>query len=196
MKLNYDSNTGLIPAIIQDDRNQQVLMLGYMNEEALTLTKDSGWVTFYSRSRKEIWMKGETSGNKLRVISMAPDCDQDTLLIRAIPEGPTCHTGEYSCFGKRDKQGFLYLLEATIQMRKLQPNEASYTSSLFASGLNRIAQKVGEEAVELIIEAKDQNREKFEGEAADLLYHLLVLFAEKGTSLGEIEGVLAEREKE
>ena len=195
MQLDFKKGNGLVPAIIQDDRNEEVLMMGYMNDEALKKTMDEKRVTFYSRSRKELWTKGETSGNYLKVKSINSDCDYDTLLIRVVPTGPVCHTGETTCFGEGSSKGFLYELESTIHDRKQNPLEKSYTSKLFRKGINKITQKVGEEAVELIIEAKDNNQDLFKDEAADLLYHFLVLLTEKGVKLEEVEDVLAKRRK-
>lgn len=185
---------GLVPVIIQDSRTLQVLMLGYMNEEAFVQTKNEGKVTFYSRSRERLWTKGETSGNYLAVKEILPDCDRDCLLIRAEPAGPVCHTGAATCFGEQHiPQDFLYVLEKIIAERETQSPAGSYTASLLAKGINKIAQKVGEEAVELIIEAKDGNPELFINEAADLLFHLLVLLRAKGVSLSAVSGVLAGR---
>jgi phosphoribosyl-ATP pyrophosphohydrolase/phosphoribosyl-AMP cyclohydrolase len=193
--LDFDKTDGLIPAIIQDDLSQKVLMLGYMNREALEKTEKEGRVTFYSRSKQRLWTKGETSGNFLEVKSITADCDSDTLLIRVLPKGPVCHTGTDTCFGNSDAQGFLRKLEATIADRHAHPSEASYTSSLFAKGINKVAQKVGEEAVELVIEAKDDNRDLFLGEAADLLFHFLILLKAKNISLLDVEDVLHSRAK-
>ncbi|MFN2424157.1 MAG: bifunctional phosphoribosyl-AMP cyclohydrolase/phosphoribosyl-ATP diphosphatase HisIE [Cryomorphaceae bacterium] len=193
--LDFDKTDGLIPAIIQDDFSQKVLMLGYMNAEALEKTEKEGRVTFYSRSKKRLWTKGETSGNFLEVQSITADCDNDTLLIRVLPKGPVCHTGTDTCFGNSDAQGFLRNLEATIADRHANPSESSYTASLFAEGINKVAQKVGEEAVELVIEAKDDNRDLFLAEAADLLFHYLVLLRAKGVDLEEVEGALRKRIK-
>jgi len=195
MKINYDPQTGLIPVIIQDSNTLQVLMLGYMNREAYELTNQSGKVTFFSRSRNTLWQKGETSGNQLLVKELRVDCDGDTLLIKAQPTGPVCHTGDFTCFQENDlaKDHFLYVLEKIIQDRKNHPTESSYTKSLFQKGINKIAQKVGEEAVELVIEAKDNNRDLFLGEAADLMYHFLVLLAAKEVTLSEVSAKLSER---
>lgn len=195
MNPDFDKTNGLLPAIIQHALTQKVLMLGYMNESALAQTRETGRVTFFSRSKNRLWTKGETSGNFLTVQSIELDCDQDTLLIKALPAGPTCHTGTDSCFGNQDATGFLHELEATIRERKENPEEGSYTASLFARGINKIAQKVGEEAVELVIEAKDDNRDLFLGEAADLMYHFLVLLAEKNIQLEEVEAILKSRQK-
>jgi len=193
--LDFEKTDGLIPAIIQDDLSQKVLMLGYMNAKALEKTEKEGRVTFYSRSKKRLWTKGETSGNFLEVKSITADCDNDTLLIRVLPKGPVCHTGTDTCFGNSDAQGFLRNLEATIADRHANPSESSYTASLFAEGINKVAQKVGEEAVELVIEAKDDNRDLFLAEAADLLFHYLVLLRAKGVDLEEVEGALRKRIK-
>jgi len=195
MNPDFKKSDGLIPAVIQDDRTKEVLMLGYMNEEALAKTKSEGLVTFYSRSKKRLWTKGETSGNHLKFVSAKLDCDRDTLLIQAIPVGPVCHQGTDTCFGDSDAKGFIYNLEATIKDRKENPLEGSYTTSLFEKGINKIAQKVGEEAVELVIEAKDDNDELFKNEAADLMYHFLILLKAKNFELKDIEEVLKSRQK-
>ena len=195
MKINFEKGDGLVPAIVQDDRTQVVLMLGYMNREALVKTEAEGRVTFFSRSKGRLWTKGETSGNFLEVRSIQVDCDQDTLLIRVIPAGPVCHTGETTCFGAASSQGFIHQLQSVIESRKGTDPGSSYTASLLAKGRNKIAQKVGEEAVELVIEAMDQNDKLFKDEAADLLYHLMVLLADRGMNLQDIEDVLAERHK-
>ena len=184
---------GLVPAIVQDATTEQVLMLGYMNAEALAQTSAEQRVTFYSRSKQRLWTKGETSGNVLAVESIAVDCDQDALLIRAVPAGPTCHTGSVSCFGDGRAKGFVYALERTISERLSGDDESSYTRKLAARGINKVAQKGGEEAVGLVIEAKDNNEELFLNEAADLMYHLLVLLRVKGGSLEQVEAVLRER---
>ncbi|MCO5231065.1 MAG: bifunctional phosphoribosyl-AMP cyclohydrolase/phosphoribosyl-ATP diphosphatase HisIE [Chitinophagales bacterium] len=190
-----DFSKGLLPAIIQDAITGQVLMLGYMNEESFIKTQESGKVTFFSRSRNTLWTKGETSGNFLLVNSIHVDCDLDTILIQATPEGPTCHEGTGTCWANDnvDEFGFLHYLERLILDRKTNPQEGSYTNHLFNKGINRIAQKVGEEAIEVVIEAKDNNDELFKGEAADLLFHLLVLLAEKNISLNEVVDVLRKR---
>lgn len=193
MKPDFKKGNGLVPVIIQHAQSQQVLMLGYMNAEAFEKTKLEGKVTFFSRSKNRLWTKGESSGNFLFVKKIQLDCDQDTLLIKALPKGPTCHTGKYSCFGKESEKGFLHKLAATIQDRKKNPQKGSYTNKLFNKGLNKIAQKVGEEAVELVIEAKDNNDQLFLDEAADLMYHFLVLLAQKGKDLSDVEKVLLER---
>lgn len=193
MNLDFEKGNGLLPAIIQDYRNQKVLMLGYMNDEALAQTKNEGKVTFFSRSKNRLWTKGETSGNFLLVKEIVADCDNDTILIQAEPVGPVCHTGTDTCFGNNDSKGFLYQLESVIIDRKANPKDGSYTTELFKKGINKIAQKVGEEAVEVVIEAKDDNEELFLNETADLLYHLLVLLQEKNVSLGDVESVLKKR---
>jgi phosphoribosyl-ATP pyrophosphohydrolase/phosphoribosyl-AMP cyclohydrolase len=193
MNPDFNKGEGLIPVIVQEARTKEVLMLGYMNEEALAETKSKGLVTFFSRSKGRLWTKGETSGNHLKFISAKLDCDRDTLLIQAVPTGPVCHQGTDTCFGKSDAKGFIYELEATIKDRKENPQEGSYTTSLFERGINKVAQKVGEEAVELVIEAKDDNRDLFLGEAADLLFHYLILLRAKGVKLEEVEGVLLGR---
>lgn len=195
-KINFEKCNNLVPAIIQDYATLQVLMLGYMNEEAYEKTLREGVVTFYSRSRKRLWTKGETSGNFLRVKAIESDCDEDTLLILAEPAGPVCHQGTVSCFKTDSRKGFIYKLEKTISERYESNKTGSYTNSLLRKGINRVAQKVGEEAVELVIESKDTSDEKFLGEAADLLYHFLVLLKAKKHTLEEVESVLASRHKE
>lgn len=170
-------------------------MLGYMNEEAFTKTQLEKRVTFYSRSRNELWTKGETSGNYLNVESISLDCDNDTILIQAKPIGPTCHTGTTTCFGEPNSKGFLYQLEETISERIESDSDTSYTNTLFKRGINKVAQKVGEEAVELVIEAKDDNEELFKNEAADLLYHFLILLKAKSLNLNDIEKVLEARSR-
>ncbi|MGC4231951.1 MAG: bifunctional phosphoribosyl-AMP cyclohydrolase/phosphoribosyl-ATP diphosphatase HisIE [Niabella sp.] len=186
---------GLMPVIVQDMGTLEVLMLGFMNEEAFVKTKEEGKVTFYSRSKQRLWTKGETSNNFLIVKDILLDCDQDTLLIKAEPQGPTCHTGDISCFGKANDSFSLQQLERIIIDRKKNPSEKSYTASLFAKGINKIAQKVGEEAVEIVIESKDNNDELFLGEAADLMFHYLVLLQAKGFSLADVVKVLEGRHK-
>ncbi len=186
---------GLVPVIVQDNNTQKVLMLGFMNEEALNKTKQESKVTFYSRSKQRLWTKGETSGNFLLVKEILADCDNDTLLIKANPTGPVCHTGADTCFKENNNEFSLQKLEQVIADRKANPADSSYTSSLFAKGINKIAQKVGEEAVELVIESKDNSREKFLGEAADLLFHYLILLQAKEYSFKDVEQVLAERHK-
>ncbi|HPS97905.1 MAG TPA: bifunctional phosphoribosyl-AMP cyclohydrolase/phosphoribosyl-ATP diphosphatase HisIE [Bacteroidales bacterium] len=193
--LNMDFNKGdrLVPVVIQDNTTLQVLMVGYMNEEAYRKTEDEGLVTFYSRSRQSLWTKGETSGNYLRVVTIETDCDSDTILIKAEPAGPVCHTGTWSCFGEQSAKGFIYRLEDIINSRIEEDSSGSYTSRLFNEGTGKIAQKVGEEAVELVIEAMGDNIGLFKNEAADLLYHLLILLRAKQVNLSEIEEVLLSR---
>ncbi len=193
MKIDFTSGNGLIPAVIQDNTTMQVLMLGYMNEEAYLKTVAEKRVTFYSRSRKRLWTKGETSGNFLSVIDMATDCDNDTILVRVEPSGPVCHLGTYSCFGEEEPRGFLYKLEKIINIRIEEDTAGSYTNQLYKKGINKIAQKVGEEAVELIIEAKDNDINLFRNEAADLLYHLLILLKAKSLQIKDIEEILLHR---
>lgn len=196
MDINFDKLNGLVPAIIQDAHTQKVLMLGFMNQEAFIKTQQEKKVTFYSRSKQRLWTKGESSGNFLTVKSITLDCDQDTLLIQALPQGPTCHTGADTCFNETNQSAdFLQELSAIIRDRKLNPSDESYTSSLFKKGINKIAQKVGEEAVEIVIEAKDNNPELFLGEAADLLFHYLILLEAKNHSLDEVIEVLKKRHK-
>lgn len=195
MILDFSKNNGLIPTIIQDNQTQQVLMLGYMNEEALGKTQQENIVTFFSRSKNRLWTKGETSGNFLKVVSIKEDCDQDAILIKVIPNGPTCHNGTTSCFANEPQISFLNELEKVIEDRMLNPSSESYVASLFQKGMNKIAQKVGEEAVELVIEAKDDNADLFLGEAADLLFHYLILLKAKGFGLENVETVLKDRMK-
>ena len=195
MKIDFTKGNGLVPAIVQDYSSLQVLMLGYMNQEALEQTRKEGKVTFFSRSKKRLWIKGETSGNFLYVKEITTDCDNDTILIKVNAAGPACHNGTISCFGADTAKGFIYHLEQVISQR-INDNELnSYTNKLYKKGINKIAQKVGEEAVELVIESKDDNSDLFKNEAADLLYHLLVLFKAKGITLEDIEAVLKERHK-
>lgn len=186
---------GLVPAVIQDSATGVVLMLGFMNEEALQLTHSSGNVTFWSRSKNRLWTKGEESGNFLRVVEVRIDCDNDTLLIKANPVGPVCHTGADTCWNETNTGDFLRQMERVIQSRKGADPKTSYTAELYAKGINKIAQKVGEEAVELVIEAKDDDREKFLGEAADLLFHYTVLLSAKGFAINDVEEVLKARHK-
>lgn len=193
MNINFDKSNGLVPVIVQDDRTLQVLMLGYMNKEAYEKTEKEKIVTFFSRSKNRLWTKGEESGNFLTVKSMAVDCDQDTLLIKAVPGKTVCHTGNFSCFGDKEAKGFLYELEAKISRRIDEKTEGSYTYSLFQRGINKVAQKVGEEAVELVIEAKDDDENLFKNEAADLMYHYLILLKAKDMSMNDIEEVLMSR---
>jgi phosphoribosyl-ATP pyrophosphohydrolase/phosphoribosyl-AMP cyclohydrolase len=184
---------GLIPGIVQDDRTGQVLMLGYLNEESLRLTKETGLVHFFSRSRQEVWRKGETSGNTLSVVVISSDCDEDALLIRAIPAGPTCHTGSVSCFGEAETFGTLGRLWETIQNRVVTRPEGSYTVSLLDNGTEAIGRKLVEEAVELLLAATAESRSRVSEEAADLIYHLLVLLADQKVKFGEVEEVLERR---
>lgn len=193
MNLDFEKGNGLIPAIIQDNQTLQLLMLGYMNEEALEKTKETGKVHFFSRSKNRLWMKGETSGNIMYVKSIQMDCDKDTLVLKVDPSGPVCHTGSQNCFSDNTRKGFVYALEQNIAKRIDGNEEGSYTNYLFNKGINKIAQKVGEEAVELVIEAKDNNDELFKGEAADLLYHFLVLLKAKHMTFEEIESELYQR---
>lgn len=195
-EINFDkSPDGLIPAVIQDAQTGKVLMLGYMNREAYNKTIAENVVTFFSRSKQRLWTKGETSTNFLHVREVLIDCDGDTLLIKATPDGPTCHTGADTCFNEvnRGKAQFLNYLQNIIHDRKVNPSDTSYTASLFKKGVNKIAQKVGEEAVELVIEAKDDNDDLFRGEAADLLFHFLVLLEQKNMDLDDITAVLQSR---
>ncbi|TNF49340.1 MAG: bifunctional phosphoribosyl-AMP cyclohydrolase/phosphoribosyl-ATP diphosphatase HisIE [Bacteroidetes bacterium] len=193
MNIDFSKGNGLVPVIIQNAQTLQVLMLGYMNEEALKQTQETGLVTFYSRSKKRLWVKGESSGNTLRLVDLKLDCDNDSLLILADPTGPTCHTGSTSCFKVETAKGFIYDLERTISDRIDANDPKSYTNELYRRGINKVAQKVGEEAVELVIEAKDSNDELFKNEAADLLYHYLVLLKAKNFKLTDIEAVLKMR---
>jgi len=199
MKVDFTKNKdGLIPAIIQDNQTKNVLMLGYMNQEALDKTLETEKVTFFSRSKNRLWTKGEESGNFLNLVSIKNDCDNDTLLIQVNPVGPTCHTGSATCWQDDNKQeyGFISKLENTIQDRKENANsEKSYVASLFEKGINKIAQKVGEEAVEVIIEAKDSNDDLFLSESADLLFHYLILLQAKGFKLDDVVTVLKNRNK-
>jgi phosphoribosyl-ATP pyrophosphohydrolase/phosphoribosyl-AMP cyclohydrolase len=195
MNLDFNKTNGLVPVIIQDYLTFQVLMLGYMNEEAFLKTQQENRVTFFSRSKNRLWTKGESSGNFLLVKDIQIDCDNDTILIKAEPKGPTCHTGSSTCFGEETAKGFLYKLEETISQRINDNDEKSYTNALFKKGINKVAQKVGEEAIELVIEAKDNNDELFKNEAADLLYHFLILLKTKNMNLEDIELMLKNREK-
>ncbi len=195
MNVDFSKNNGLIPVIIQNNETQQVLMLGYMNEEALQKTQTENVVTFFSRSKNRLWTKGETSGNYLKVVSIKEDCDLDALLIQVIPNGPTCHSGTTSCFATESQISFLSELENVIENRISNPSSESYVASLFQKGINKIAQKVGEEAIELVIEAKDDNHDLFIGEAADLLFHYLILLKAKGFSLQNVETILKKRMK-
>ncbi len=195
LAVDFDKVNGLVPAIVQDENSKEVLMLGYMNQEALAHSLESGKVTFFSRTKQRLWTKGETSGNFLLIRKMELDCDKDTLLIQANPQGPVCHKGDDTCFAHQNqsKSFFIDELRKVIKDRKNNPSNKSYTASLFASGINKVAQKVGEEAVEIVIEAKDDNKELFIGEAADLLFHYLVLLEAKGYELDEVMEVLISR---
>ncbi len=196
MNIDFAKQGGLVPAIIQDAKTDKVLMLGYMNQEALTKTQAEGVVTFYSRSKERLWTKGETSNNFLHVVEILLDCDQDALLIKVNPAGPTCHTGTDTCWQETNdpgQAGWLNHLKAVIRSRKNNPSDKSYTSSLFKKGTNKIAQKVGEEAVELVIEAMDSNDTLFKEEASDLLFHYLVLLEQRGIDFDEIIDVLRAR---
>mgnify|MGYP001815355610 FL=1 len=197
MTLTFDEKTGLIPAIVQDSNTGKVLMLGYMNREALETTRKIGRVTFFSRSKQRLWTKGEESGNFLELVSISEDCDQDALLVKAIPHGPTCHKGTDTCWGEEntDQFGFLTALESVIRDRRKNAPENSYVSSLFSKGINKIAQKVGEEAVELVIESKDDSQELFLNESADLLFHYLILLQAKGYTLSDVVDILKQRHK-
>lgn len=194
MELNFTKGDGLIPAVIQDFKTRKVLMLGFMNAEAYAQTRSSGRVTFFSRSKGRLWTKGESSGNYLDVKQVFVDCDQDTVLILAAPHGPVCHTGAQDCFGQpSDATGFIYALEQVIGLRASASAKESYTASLLEKGIQKVAQKVGEEAVELILEAQSGPDDLFLGEAADLVYHLLVLLKARGLGLGDVERVLQAR---
>jgi len=197
MKVDFKKySDGLVPAVIQDAKTNKVLMLGFMNAEALIKTRELQKVTFFSRSKNRLWTKGEESGNYLFVKEIRSDCDNDTLLIKVEPAGPVCHTGADTCWDEKNESGnFLLQLEDIITERKNNSTQKSYTSSLFESGINKIAQKVGEEAIELVIEAKDDNAVLFKNEAADLLFHYLVLLQAKGYKLDDVIEVLKERHK-
>lgn len=197
MKIDFAKDNGLVPAVIQDSVTGKVLMVAFMNEEAYNKTVEEKKVTFFSRSKNRLWTKGETSGNFLHVNEILLDCDKDALLIKVQPQGPTCHTGADTCWDEKNtgKVFFLDHLKNVIKQRKLNPSEKSYTSSLFKKGTNKVAQKVGEEAVELVIEAMDNNKDLFIGEAADLLFHYLVLLEHKGIDFDEVISVLQERHK-
>jgi len=190
---NFSKQGGLVPGIVQDSSTGKVLMLGYLNEEAYQKTLKDRRVTFFSRSKQRLWTKGETSGHYLELVEVKLDCDQDTILLKVKPGGPVCHTGSDTCFNEKNDADGLSFLEAIIQDRKKNPKSGSYTTGLFESGINKIAQKVGEEAVELVIEAKDNNKELFLNEAADLTYHLLVLLTAKGCTLHDVIQVLKQR---
>lgn len=198
MTLDFEKMGGLVPAIIQDARTKNVLMLGFMNKEAFEKTESTGLVTFYSRTKKRLWTKGEESGNILKVVSIDDDCDHDTLLIQAIPAGPVCHTGNATCFSETNKFGieFLAYLQEFINRRHQEMPEGSYTTSLFKKGVNRMAQKVGEEAVETVIEATNGTDDRLIYEASDLIYHLIVLLTSKGLTINDLAVELEKRHKE
>lgn len=197
MNIDFSKLNGLVPAIVQDDQTRKVLMLGFMNEEAFAKTQETGLVTFYSRTKNRLWTKGEESGNFLKVVKVMNDCDQDSLLILVNPVGPVCHTGSDTCWGEENKgdRFFLNFLQDFIQKRFEEMPEGSYTTSLFKKGVNRMAQKVGEEAVETVIEATNGSDEMFLYEASDLMYHLIVLLTSKGYSLDDIGSELKKRHK-
>jgi phosphoribosyl-AMP cyclohydrolase / phosphoribosyl-ATP pyrophosphohydrolase len=194
-QIDFSKGNGLVPVVIQNKNTLQVLMVGYMNEEALEKTQEEKKVTFFSRSKNRLWTKGETSGNFLFVEEILTDCDNDSLLIKVRPAGPVCHTGSTSCFGEETAKGFLYELEHVINQRISDNANDSYTNKLFKKGINKVAQKVGEEAVEVVIEAKDNDMNLFKNEAADLLYHLLILLKTKNTDLQSVEEILKGRHK-
>lgn len=193
--MDYDKLNGIVPAIIQDSRTHRVLMLGFMNREALEKTHSEGRVTFFSRTKERLWTKGEESGNFLQVQEILEDCDTDTLLIKVRPEGPVCHTGQDTCFNEENvsELEFISRLQELIFRRKEEMPEGSYTTSLFKAGINKMAQKVGEEAVELVIESKDPNNDRFLNEAADLLYHLMVLLTARGFGISDVSRILEKR---
>lgn len=196
MEIDFDKMDGLVPAIIQDAKTRKVLMLGYMNQEAFRKTQETGRVTFWSRTRQTLWTKGETSGNYLNVVSISIDCDNDTLLIQANPQGPVCHTGADTCWGEDNRPNpltFLTELSDFIEQRHREMPEGSYTTSLFNDGLNRMAQKVGEEALELVIEATNGTNERLIYEGSDMLYHLIVLLTSKGLRIEDMAAELMER---
>ena len=195
MNLDFNKNKdGLVPAIIQDNNTHKVLMLGYLNKESLSLTLSNNVVHFYSRTKQRIWKKGEESGNELKVVSLKEDCDNDTVLIKVNPIGPVCHKGDDTCFKeKNESTDFIEKLESVIEDRKINPSDSSYVSSLFKKGINKIAQKVGEEAIELVIESKDNNDDLFLNESADLLFHYLILLQEKGYKINNVVNILKTR---
>jgi len=195
LNIDFNKGNGLVPAVIQDHDTLQVLMVGFMNEEAFNKTRNEGKVTFFSRSKNRLWTKGETSGNFLYVKEIINDCDNDSLLIKVNPAGPVCHTGNKSCFNDETAKGFIYELEQIVNQRINENIRDSYTNKIYRQGINKVAQKVGEESVELIIEAKDNNIELFKNEVADLLYHLLILLRAKGACLSDIEEVLHKRHR-
>jgi len=194
-QLNFEKLNGLIPAIIMDNRNKKILMLGFMNKKALQKTMETKLVTFYSRTKKSLWTKGETSGNYLKLVNMVSDCDYDSLLISVIPDGPTCHTGKYSCFDIEENESleFLNTLFNLIEERKTKLPQNSYTTRLFQDGDNRIIQKVGEEAIETVIAAKNKNKEEIINEVSDLIYHLFVMLVSQDIKLSEVVAVLMNR---
>ena len=193
LSIDFSKLNGLVPCVIQDAKTLTVLMLGFMNEEAYQKTLREKRVTFFSRSKERLWTKGETSGNFLELVDILLDCDNDSLLVKVNPAGPVCHTGADTCFSETNKRWDLQSLEEIIKDRKNNPAKGSYTTSLFESGINKIAQKVGEEAIELVIEAKDENKELFLNEGADLMYHYLVLLTAKGYALADVLEVLKQR---
>ncbi len=195
MKIDFTKGNGLVPVVIQDNNTDQVLMVGYMNKEAYKITKKEKKVTFFSRSKNRLWTKGETSGNFLYVQEILSDCDNDAILIKVNPAGPVCHTGSTSCFNEETAKGFIYELQRVISKRIGDNANDSYTNKLFKKGINKVAQKVGEEAVELVIEAKDNDIELFKNEAADLMYHFLILLKAKGVNFENVEEVLKSRHK-
>ena len=194
MKIDFDKNSvGLVPAIIQDVETKNVLMLGFMNKEALNLTLESNKVHFFSRSKNRIWMKGEESGNFLNLISLKPDCDNDSLLLKVKPQGPTCHKGDDTCWGEKNDQNFLNTLEKIITDRITNPNDNSYVSNLFEKGIDKIAQKLGEEATEVIIASKNENKKELIYESADLLFHFLILLQKKNLRFKDVVNELEQR---
>lgn len=197
MNLNFEKQGGLIPAIIQDNATSKVLMLGFMNEEAYEKTLQTGKAVFFSRTKGRLWMKGETSGNTLDVVSIKADCDNDTLLIKVNPAGPVCHTGDDTCFGEKNEEDVMFLkhLQNYIEVRRQEMPEGSYTTSLFQKGVNRMAQKVGEEAVETVIEATNGTDDKLIYEASDMIYHLIVLLTSKGLRIEDLARELRKRHK-
>ena len=196
MKIDFDKNSvGLVPAIIQDVETKNVLMLGFMNKEALNLTIESNKVHFFSRSKNRIWMKGEESGNFLNLISLKPDCDNDTLLLKVKPQGPTCHKGDDTCWGEKNDQNFLNTLEKIITDRIANPSDNSYVSNLFEKGIDKIAQKLGEEATEVIIASKNENENELVYESADLLFHFLLLLQRKNLRFKDVVNELEQRNK-
>ena len=197
MTLDFEKMGGLIPGIIQDSNTNKVLMLGFMTAAALAQTLSRGKVTFFSRTKNRLWMKGETSGNTLSVVSITPDCDNDTLLIKAIPAGPVCHKGTDTCFGEKNEENIMFLkyLQNFIERRRQEMPEGSYTTTLFQKGINRMAQKVGEEAVETVIEATNGTEDRLIYEASDLIYHLIVLLTSKGLRIDDLARELKKRHK-